>query len=94
VNNTALLARQGIQPGQCLQYRKRKAGSTGLTGRGAGSQATRELVQAAVIDALAARVPGDVISLGTEVTSVEPGGNEAALRALAPVYGWQSPPAA
>jgi 2-polyprenyl-6-methoxyphenol hydroxylase-like FAD-dependent oxidoreductase len=34
--------------------------------------------RAAVIDALAARVPGGVLSLGTEVTSVEPGGNAAA----------------
>jgi 2-polyprenyl-6-methoxyphenol hydroxylase-like FAD-dependent oxidoreductase len=30
--------------------------------------------RAAVIDALAARVPGGVLALGTEVTSVEPGG--------------------
>jgi 2-polyprenyl-6-methoxyphenol hydroxylase-like FAD-dependent oxidoreductase len=34
--------------------------------------------RAAVIDALAARVPGGVLSLGTEVTSVEPGGNAGA----------------
>ena len=34
--------------------------------------------RAAVIDALAARVPGGVLSLGTEVTSVEPGGKAAA----------------
>jgi 2-polyprenyl-6-methoxyphenol hydroxylase-like FAD-dependent oxidoreductase len=34
--------------------------------------------RAAVIDALAARVPGGVVSLGTVVTSVEPGGNAAA----------------
>jgi 2-polyprenyl-6-methoxyphenol hydroxylase-like FAD-dependent oxidoreductase len=34
--------------------------------------------RAAVIDALAARVPGGVLSLATEVTSVEPGGNAAA----------------
>ena len=34
--------------------------------------------RAAVIDALAARVPDGVLSLGTEVTSVEPGGNAAA----------------
>jgi 2-polyprenyl-6-methoxyphenol hydroxylase-like FAD-dependent oxidoreductase len=34
--------------------------------------------RAAVIDALAAHVPGGVLSLGTEVTSVEPGGNAAA----------------
>ena len=32
------------------------------------------LPRAAVIDALAARVPGGVLSLATEVTSVEPGG--------------------
>jgi 2-polyprenyl-6-methoxyphenol hydroxylase-like FAD-dependent oxidoreductase len=32
------------------------------------------LPRAAVIDALAARVPGEVLSLATEVTSVEPGG--------------------
>ena len=32
------------------------------------------LQRAAVIDALAARVPGGVLSLATEVTSVEPGG--------------------
>jgi 2-polyprenyl-6-methoxyphenol hydroxylase-like FAD-dependent oxidoreductase len=36
------------------------------------------VTRAAVIDALAARVPGGVLSLGTEVTSVEPGGNAAA----------------
>ena len=36
------------------------------------------LPRAAVIDALAARVPGGVLSLGTEVTSVEPGGRAAA----------------
>ena len=36
------------------------------------------LPRAAVIDALAARVPGGVLSLGTEVTSVEPGGKPAA----------------
>jgi 2-polyprenyl-6-methoxyphenol hydroxylase-like FAD-dependent oxidoreductase len=36
------------------------------------------LPRAAVIDALAARVPGGVLSLGTEVTSVEPGGKAAA----------------
>jgi 2-polyprenyl-6-methoxyphenol hydroxylase-like FAD-dependent oxidoreductase len=36
------------------------------------------LPRAAVIDALAARVPDGVISLGTEVTSVEPGGKAAA----------------
>src|SRR5271170_3412467 len=36
------------------------------------------LPRAAVIDALAARVPGDVLALGTEVTSVEPGGQAAA----------------
>jgi hypothetical protein len=35
--------------------------------------------RAAVIDALAARVPGRVLSLGTEVTSVEAGGGAAAL---------------
>ena len=34
--------------------------------------------RAAVVDALAARVPDGVLSLGTEVTSVEPGGNAAA----------------
>jgi 2-polyprenyl-6-methoxyphenol hydroxylase-like FAD-dependent oxidoreductase len=34
--------------------------------------------RAAVIDALVARVPGGVLSLGTEVTSVEPGGDAAA----------------
>ena len=34
--------------------------------------------RAAVIEALAARVPGGVLSLGTEVTSVEPGGDAAA----------------
>jgi 2-polyprenyl-6-methoxyphenol hydroxylase-like FAD-dependent oxidoreductase len=34
--------------------------------------------RAAVIDALAARVPDGVLSLGTEVTSVEAGGNAAA----------------
>ena len=34
--------------------------------------------RAAVIDALAARVPGGVLSLGTEVTSVEPGAGAAA----------------
>jgi 2-polyprenyl-6-methoxyphenol hydroxylase-like FAD-dependent oxidoreductase len=34
--------------------------------------------RAAVIDALTARVPDGVLSLGTEVTSVEPGGNAAA----------------
>jgi 2-polyprenyl-6-methoxyphenol hydroxylase-like FAD-dependent oxidoreductase len=34
--------------------------------------------RAAVINALTARVPGGVLSLGTEVTSVEPGGNAAA----------------
>jgi 2-polyprenyl-6-methoxyphenol hydroxylase-like FAD-dependent oxidoreductase len=34
--------------------------------------------RAAVIDALAVRVPDGVLSLGTEVTSVEPGGNAAA----------------
>jgi len=34
--------------------------------------------RAAVIDVLAARVPAGVLSLGTEVTSVEPGGNAAA----------------
>ena len=34
--------------------------------------------RAAVIDALAARVPGGVLSLGTEVTLVEPGGGTAA----------------
>ena len=33
--------------------------------------------RAAVIEALAARVPDGVLSLGTEVTSVEPGGNAA-----------------
>jgi 2-polyprenyl-6-methoxyphenol hydroxylase-like FAD-dependent oxidoreductase len=32
--------------------------------------------RAAVIDALAARVPGGVLSLATEVTSVEPGGQD------------------
>jgi hypothetical protein len=32
------------------------------------------LPRSAVIDTLAARVPGEVLSLGTEVTSVEPGG--------------------
>jgi 2-polyprenyl-6-methoxyphenol hydroxylase-like FAD-dependent oxidoreductase len=36
------------------------------------------LPRAAVIDALAARVPDGVLSLGTEVTSVEPGGTAAA----------------
>ena len=36
------------------------------------------LPRAAVIDALAARIPGGVLSLGTEVTSVEPGGEAAA----------------
>lgn len=36
------------------------------------------LPRAAVVDALAARVPGGVLSLGTEVTSVEPGGDAAA----------------
>ena len=36
------------------------------------------LPRAAVIDALAARVPGGVLSLATEVTSVEPGGKAAA----------------
>jgi 2-polyprenyl-6-methoxyphenol hydroxylase-like FAD-dependent oxidoreductase len=36
------------------------------------------LPRAAVIDALAARVPAGVLSLGTEVTSVEPGGKAAA----------------
>src|ERR1700689_5334252 len=36
------------------------------------------LPRAAVIDALADRVPGGVISLATEVTSVEPGGNPTA----------------
>src|ERR1700761_7200452 len=35
--------------------------------------------RAAVIDALAARVPDGVLSLGTEVTSVQPGGGAAAL---------------
>ncbi len=34
--------------------------------------------RAAVIDALAARVPGGVLALATEVTSVEPGGKAAA----------------
>jgi 2-polyprenyl-6-methoxyphenol hydroxylase-like FAD-dependent oxidoreductase len=34
--------------------------------------------RAAVVDALAARVPGGVVSLGTVVTSVEPGGNATA----------------
>ena len=34
--------------------------------------------RAAVIDALTARVPDGALSLGTEVTSVEPGGNAAA----------------
>jgi 2-polyprenyl-6-methoxyphenol hydroxylase-like FAD-dependent oxidoreductase len=34
--------------------------------------------RAAVIDALAARVPGEVLSLGTEVKSVKPGGGAAA----------------
>jgi 2-polyprenyl-6-methoxyphenol hydroxylase-like FAD-dependent oxidoreductase len=36
------------------------------------------VLRAAVIEALAARVPGGVISLATEVTSVEPGGKTAA----------------
>jgi 2-polyprenyl-6-methoxyphenol hydroxylase-like FAD-dependent oxidoreductase len=36
------------------------------------------LPRAAVVDALAARVPRGVLSLGTEVTSVEPGGKAAA----------------
>jgi 2-polyprenyl-6-methoxyphenol hydroxylase-like FAD-dependent oxidoreductase len=36
------------------------------------------LARAAVIDALAARLPGEVLSLATEVTSVEPGGTSAA----------------
>jgi 2-polyprenyl-6-methoxyphenol hydroxylase-like FAD-dependent oxidoreductase len=36
------------------------------------------LPRAAVVDALTARVPGGVLSLGTEVTSVEPGGDAAA----------------
>jgi 2-polyprenyl-6-methoxyphenol hydroxylase-like FAD-dependent oxidoreductase len=36
------------------------------------------LPRAAVIDALSARVPGGVLALATEVTSVEPGGNRAA----------------
>ena len=36
------------------------------------------LPRAAVIDALAARVPGGVLALATEVTSVEPGGKAAA----------------
>jgi len=36
------------------------------------------LPRAAVIEALAARVPGDVLNLGTAVTSVEPGGQAAA----------------
>ena len=36
------------------------------------------VTRAAVIDALTARVPDGVLSLGTEVTSVEPGGNAAA----------------
>ena len=36
------------------------------------------LPRAAVIDALAARVPGGVLCLATEVTSVEPGGKAAA----------------
>lgn len=36
------------------------------------------LPRSAVIDALAARVPDGVLSLGTEVTSVEPGGKAAA----------------
>jgi 2-polyprenyl-6-methoxyphenol hydroxylase-like FAD-dependent oxidoreductase len=37
------------------------------------------VLRAAVIDALAARVPDGVLSLGTEVTSVEPGGVAPAL---------------
>jgi 2-polyprenyl-6-methoxyphenol hydroxylase-like FAD-dependent oxidoreductase len=37
------------------------------------------VLRAAVIDALAARVPDGVLSLGTEVTSVEPGGGAPAL---------------
>ena len=37
------------------------------------------VTRAAVIDALAARVPDGVLSLGTEVTSVGPGGGAAAL---------------
>ena len=36
------------------------------------------VTRAAVIDTLTARVPDGVLSLGTEVTSVEPGGNAAA----------------
>jgi 2-polyprenyl-6-methoxyphenol hydroxylase-like FAD-dependent oxidoreductase len=36
------------------------------------------LPRAAVIDALAERVPNDVLTLGTEMTSVEPGGKAAA----------------
>jgi 2-polyprenyl-6-methoxyphenol hydroxylase-like FAD-dependent oxidoreductase len=36
------------------------------------------LPRSAVIDVLADRVPGEVLSLGTEVTSVEPGGRTAA----------------
>jgi 2-polyprenyl-6-methoxyphenol hydroxylase-like FAD-dependent oxidoreductase len=36
------------------------------------------VTRAAVIDALTARVPDGVLSLGTEVTSLEPGGNAAA----------------
>ena len=36
------------------------------------------LPRAAVIDALSARVPGGVLALATEVTSVEPGGKRAA----------------
>ena len=36
------------------------------------------LPRAAVIDALAARIPGGVLSLATEVTSVEPGGTAGA----------------
>ncbi len=36
------------------------------------------LPRAAVIDALSARVPGGVLTLATEVTSVEPGGKRAA----------------
>ncbi len=41
------------------------------------------LPRAAVIDALAARVPGGVLSLATEVTSVESGGKAAARVATA-----------
>ena len=41
------------------------------------------LPRAAVIDALAARVPGGVLSLGTEVTPVEPGGTAGAGKKVA-----------